>query len=157
MLELAAAAECRAAQHLPASCLNRMAQHQMGGGEGGGPGHEGSSPGGHGGGDPYGGAMNSLMPSMPGHDGAMMPGGGNMMIQQQQQQAMVMAQGAAMAQQVHSHTAIRRKSFGARNSARNSAQFSDGHPPPYRCRQGARAAVQAAPRRAAAAVGAAHV
>ena len=65
-----------AAQHLPASCLNRMAQHQMGGGEGGGPGHEGSSPGGHGGGDPYGGAMNSLMPSMPGHDGAMMPGGG---------------------------------------------------------------------------------
>ena len=29
-----------------------------------------------------------------------------MMMQQQQQQAMVMAQGAAMAQQVHSHTAI---------------------------------------------------
>ena len=115
-----------AAQHLPASCLNRMAQHQMGGGEGGGPGHEGSSPGGHGGGDPYGGAMNSLMPSMPGHDGAMMPGGGNMMIQQQQQQAMVMAQGAAMAQQVHSHTAaqFRRTFCGARNSARNSAHFS---------------------------------
>ena len=51
----------------------------------------------------------------------------------------------------------RRAQFGSRNSARNSAQFSDGHPPPYRCRQGARAAVQAAPRRAAAAVGAAHV
>ena len=45
-----------------------------------------------------------------------------MMIQQQQQQAMVMAQGAAMAQQVHSHTTaqFRRKFFGARNSARNS-------------------------------------
>ena len=45
-----------------------------------------------------------------------------MMMQQQQQQAMVMAQGAAMAQQVHSHTTaqFRRKFFGARNSARNS-------------------------------------
>ena len=51
----------------------------------------------------------------------------------------------------------RRAQFGSRNSARNSAQFSDGHPPPYRCRQGARAAVQASSRRAAAAVGAAHV
>ena len=106
-----------AAQHLPASCLNRMAQHQMGGGEGGGPGHEGSSPGGHGGGDPYGGAMNSLMPSMPGHDGAMMPGGGNMMMQQQQQQAMVMAQGAAMAQQVHSRTTA----HSGANSGENSS------------------------------------
>ena len=48
-----------------------------------------------------------------------------MMIQQQQQQAMVMAQGAAMAQQVHSHTTaqLRRKFFGARNSARNSLSW----------------------------------
>lgn len=38
------------------------------------------------------------------------------MMQQQQQQAMVMAQGAAMAQQVHSHTTAQ--------SRRNSAQFS---------------------------------
>ena len=58
-----------------------------------------------------------------------------MMMQQQQQQAMVMAQGAAMAQQVHSHTTAQfpRKFFGARNSARNSAHFSDlAAPSPHR-------------------------
>ena len=53
----------------------------------------------------------------------------------------------------------RRAQFGSRNSDRaihSARNFLTASPPPI-CRQGARAAVQASPRRAAAAVGAPHV